>query len=231
MRVRRAGALAGLLPGRSLLLRVSRDDRPDGGLPRLEQVTTPGRALTVSFDVDDTGDEVGSAASTAVTVRFAARVTDPVAARRLRPRLRRVGEILLGVTALVARQPVVVVAGAVLDGGGRVLAARRCYPAGAAGRWELPGGKVEPGETEPRALARELQEELGATVVVGDRLGPEVPLPDGVVLRCWLAAVEHGDPQPHEHAELRWLDATSLESVAWLDSDRALLPALRDLLS
>ena len=58
----------------------------------------------------------------------------------------------------------IVVAGAVITGSGprpALLVAQRRRPPELAGRWELPGGKVAPGETEPAALARELAEELG----------------------------------------------------------------------
>ncbi len=68
-----------------------------------------------------------------------------------------------------------VVAAAIVRAGA-VLAARRTRPAALAGRWELPGGRVEPGESDPAALRRECREELGAEVVVRHRLGPDLPL-------------------------------------------------------
>lgn len=55
----------------------------------------------------------------------------------------------------------IVVVGAALLDGGRLLAARRSAPEELAGRWELPGGKVERGEAPEAALVRELREELG----------------------------------------------------------------------
>jgi 8-oxo-dGTP diphosphatase len=116
-----------------------------------------------------------------------------------------------------------VVVGAVLrDACGRLLAARRERPAG----WELPGGKVEPGETEPAALVRELREELGVTVEVGDRIGPDVPIAPNFVLRAWIAVLTGGEPAALEHAELRWLADDELDSVAWLPADRPIVTAL-----
>jgi len=70
------------------------------------------------------------------------------------------------------RTPVV---GAAIIRDGRVLAARRTSPAAAAGRWEFPGGKVEPGETREAALVREVAEELGCRVEVTRWLTEEVP--------------------------------------------------------
>jgi 8-oxo-dGTP diphosphatase len=117
-----------------------------------------------------------------------------------------------------------IVVGAVLrDGAGRVLGARRTAPPG----WEFPGGKVEPGETESAALARELREELGVTAEVGERVGPDVPMPAGRVLRVYAARVTAGEPTRLEHAELRWLAPDDLGTVPWLPADLPIVAALR----
>ncbi|WP_230992906.1 (deoxy)nucleoside triphosphate pyrophosphohydrolase [Streptomyces endocoffeicus] len=124
----------------------------------------------------------------------------------------------------------VVVGGAVFDRG-RLLAARRSAPPELAGRWELPGGKAEPGETPQVALVRELREELGVEVEPLEPLPGEWPLKPGFVLRVWTAALRSGEPRPlQDHDELRWLPPDRVDEVDWLDEDRpAVAEAVRRL--
>ncbi|MEU6093717.1 (deoxy)nucleoside triphosphate pyrophosphohydrolase [Streptomyces sp. NPDC047079] len=118
-------------------------------------------------------------------------------------------------------QPIVVVGAALLKDG-RLLAARRSAPPELAGRWELPGGKVEPGETPECALVRELREELGVTAEPVERVPGEWPLKPGYVLRVWTARLLAGRPEPLEdHDELRWLTPDEIWDVDWLDQDVA----------
>lgn len=125
----------------------------------------------------------------------------------------------------------VVVAGAVLRGN-RVLAQQRAFPPDVVGRWELPGGLVEPAESARDALVRECREELAVEVVPGEQLGPDVPLAGGYLLRIYVArlADPSATPVPVEHASLRWVSATELAELDWLDADRAVLPDLEALL-
>jgi 8-oxo-dGTP diphosphatase len=113
-----------------------------------------------------------------------------------------------------------------------LLAQQRAYPADAAGLWELPGGRVEPEESDVDAVVRECQEELGVEVTVGAAVGPDVALPKGKLLRIYRATLTDpaATPHPHDHAALRWLKAGQLGSVPWLPADRVLLPALRQTL-
>jgi len=118
-----------------------------------------------------------------------------------------------------------------LDSPARLLAARRSRPEHLVGRWEFPGGKVDPGETPVEGLHRELMEELGVRVELGDELpGPDDGgwiITDRHVLRLWLAVVVDGVPRPLvEHDDLRWLDRSSLLGVDWLDGDVRIVEAL-----
>ena len=104
---------------------------------------------------------------------------------------------------------------------GRVLAARRTAPAAAAGRWELPGGKVEPGESPAEALVREVREECGVECEVGDLLdvhdlhfsgtAPSGRLEDyhGVHLLFAATVPDHAEPRVTE------VDGTT-DAVAWV---------------
>ncbi|MGW7046949.1 (deoxy)nucleoside triphosphate pyrophosphohydrolase [Streptomyces avermitilis] len=120
-----------------------------------------------------------------------------------------------------------IVVGAALLSGGRLLAARRSAPPELAGRWELPGGKVEPGETPEHALVRELREELGVTAEPDGRVPGEWPLKPGYVLQVWTARLLAGTPEPLEdHDELRWLTPGQIWDVDWLDQDVAAVKAV-----
>ena len=115
----------------------------------------------------------------------------------------------------------------------RAVGARRFAPESLAGRWELPGGKVEPGEDPLAALHRELDEELGITVEVGDELvGPDGPgsawpLTSGLVMRVWWCQVRTGIPEAGEaHDALVWVDAASINDLAWLEPDLPVVDAI-----
>jgi 8-oxo-dGTP diphosphatase len=120
----------------------------------------------------------------------------------------------------------IVVAGALLSDG-RLLVAQRERPPELAGLWELPGGKVAAGETDADALVRELEEELGVEVTVGERLGGDVVLNDRMTLRAYLVTQTGGSVHPRDHRALRWVGADDLDGLAWVPADRGWVPDLR----
>ena len=105
-----------------------------------------------------------------------------------------------------------------------LLSARRSRPSHLAGRWEFPGGKVDPGETPTEALHRELREELGVAVELGDEIvGPDHgawSITDRHVLRLWVARVSAGGPQPLVVLDERVSGGLGGGlDVPWLDAD------------
>jgi 8-oxo-dGTP diphosphatase len=116
----------------------------------------------------------------------------------------------------------------VTDGRGRLLMIKRGHDPG-AGLWSIPGGRIEPGETDTEALVREMIEETGLTVEVG-RLVGRVRRPglNGAVvdIRDYAAAVTGGTLRPGDDAaDARWVAPGELES---LDITEGLIDALTD---
>jgi 8-oxo-dGTP diphosphatase len=121
------------------------------------------------------------------------------------------------------------VACALIERDGRVLVAQRPPGKAHALKWEFPGGKLEPGEDAAAALAREIREELGVEIEVGEAL-PASAHDYGafairlIPFRCTLRA---GEPHPHEHAAVRWCLP---EEIGTLDLAAADVPVLRSYL-
>ena len=122
-----------------------------------------------------------------------------------------------------------VVCGVIKDADGRILTCRRGEGRHLAGLWEFPGGKVETGESPEVALARELEEELGVAVDVGEKLAAAVEWTDGEVsirLSAYWCGISQGEPVALEHAEIRWCDFPELVGLEWAEAD---LPFVREL--
>ncbi len=119
----------------------------------------------------------------------------------------------------------IVVAGAMIAGG-TLLVAQRDRPPELAGLWELPGGKVAVGETDAEALTRELFEELGVDVTVGERIGDDVALGEAMTLRAYRVTCTAGTPRADDHRALRWVAVAELDELNWVPADRGWLPDL-----
>ena len=107
--------------------------------------------------------------------------------------------------------------GAVIkDGQGRLLLIKRGH-APAAGLWSLPGGRIEPGETDAEALVREMREETGLVIEAGQLIGTvRRPAQDGgdFDIRDYAATVIGGTLRPGDDAaDARWVDASELAAL------------------
>ena len=129
----------------------------------------------------------------------------------------------------MSRRRIHVVAGVLLDAGNRVLVARRPKGTHLAGRWELPGGKLMPGETREAGLARELAEELGIRVLAARPLiRVEHRYPDrDVELDVWSVGSYSGEPHGREGQPVEWRDVRSLDPADFPPADAPVLAALR----
>jgi 8-oxo-dGTP diphosphatase len=126
---------------------------------------------------------------------------------------------------------ILVVAAALYDARGRVLIAQRPQGKHQAGRWEFPGGKVAPGESEGQALVRELHEELGIDVTASRPfMRLEHSYPDrSVELSMWIVERFSGTPRGLDGQKLRWVTPADLPHADLLEADRPFVEALRDL--
>lgn len=117
----------------------------------------------------------------------------------------------------------------VLEKNGKVLAFQRKSSHGVEGKWEFPGGKVEPGEELKDALQRELQEELNISVEVGEKLGMvEWRYPDlDICLHAFRISKWSGEITLNEHAQMSEISVDQWEIIDWSEADRALLTQLK----
>jgi 8-oxo-dGTP diphosphatase len=116
----------------------------------------------------------------------------------------------------------------VTDGQGRLLMIKRGHEPG-AGLWSIPGGRIEPGESDAEAVVREMIEETGLTVEVGRLIGRvQRPGLNGTVIdiRDYAATVTGGTLRAGDDAaDARWVAPRELES---LDITEGLIDALTD---
>lgn len=108
------------------------------------------------------------------------------------------------------------VVAAIIEHNGKILLARRPDSGDQAGYWEFPSGKVEADETQPQALARELQEELAIDAKIGRYIAsyPCQVTARMIVLHAWHVKQFTGDPQALCHSELIWCSLTQAQAYA-----------------
>lgn len=113
---------------------------------------------------------------------------------------------------------------------GKILIDKRRPGGLMGGLWEFPGGKVEPGETVEDCIKREIKEELGIDIVVGDRLivVEHIYSQFGVTLTVHHCQHTGGEPQPLECEEIRWVAVDELDQYAFPQANFQIIDALRE---
>lgn len=129
-------------------------------------------------------------------------------------------------------QTVLVVAAAIQrqsSQGKEFLIVRRGPSQTGAGFWEFPGGKVESGEESTEALVREIQEELGVEIQVGDFVGENLFKYPTKHIRLLLfeCQILQGSIRLTEHDALEWLPADKISINTLSEADRPFVPLLQ----
>lgn len=125
------------------------------------------------------------------------------------------------------------VVAAIIERDGTILLAQRPAHADQSGMWEFAGGKVEPGESQPQALVRELREELGIEAVVGQYVASHQREVSGrmIHLHAWHVLSYQGELNACEHQDLVWCSPEDARRYPLAPADIPLLEAfilLRD---
>lgn len=123
-----------------------------------------------------------------------------------------------------------IVAAVLVRRDGRILATTRPEGRSMAGRWEFPGGKLEPGESRWQGLRRELDEELGLTPLDGRpliRLHHDYPNGPEVDLDVWRVSDWQGEPQAREGQRFDWFSPAALTDLDFLEANTPIVAAAR----
>ena len=121
------------------------------------------------------------------------------------------------------------VSAALIFRAGKLLITQRPAKAHLGGLWEFPGGKREPGETFEQCLVREIREELGVEISVGEmfeEIRHDYP-EKSVHLKFFICQLLAGEPQPLACAAVKWIEKPELATHEFPAADAQLLARLR----
>ena len=133
--------------------------------------------------------------------------------------------------AVITERQHLQVACAIVERGGLILAAQRSAAMSLALKWEFPGGKINPGESGEECLQRELMEEMGITVSIGQALPSHTHSYASftVTLHPFICTMDQGEIILHEHAAITWLPSAELCRLDWAEADLPVIETyLRD---
>jgi len=124
-----------------------------------------------------------------------------------------------------------VVAAVIVNDRNEILCALRSPLMSLPNLWEFPGGKIEVGESHEIALTREIQEELGINIKVGENVEDTYFEYDAftIQLTSYFATIISGDLKATEHAELRWMRPGALSTLEWAPADIPAVEKIKNL--
>jgi 8-oxo-dGTP diphosphatase len=127
-------------------------------------------------------------------------------------------------------EKIVKVTAAILHRDGKIIIAQRKSSDHLAGKWEFPGGKIEPGETPEECLARELKEELGIDTAVGEFLGANIHHYEhiSIELMAYRTFWVGGAVSMNDHKAYEWVTVGQLAEFDFAPADMPFVNMLRE---
>ncbi|MDE7553263.1 (deoxy)nucleoside triphosphate pyrophosphohydrolase [Bacillus tropicus] len=119
------------------------------------------------------------------------------------------------------KKKVSVVGAVIFNEKNEVLCALRSPKMSLPNYWEFPGGKINEGEMPQEALIREIKEELGCLITVGEKIEEIEHEYENIIvhLATYKAHIKTGIPKALEHADLKWVQAKKLLELEWAPAD------------
>lgn len=118
----------------------------------------------------------------------------------------------------------------IIEKDGLIFIAHRNPTGQMGGRWEFPGGKIEPGETQEEALHREFLEEFNCDIIIHQPIGQAQFEHNGLTRNLYAWSVSFADENPvftlTEHTDTDWVPVEKIKDLNFVDSDMLLYPTV-----